>query len=151
MTRSLAILHDRRGFSLGLVLFAITLLSSLALTLTTLTLATRTETVRGLDTDRAAYLARAGFERTCAEVLLRSDDWSTLDSDPFDGVAFGDGSYRVTLIDRAPDSTRVDVLAVLGDGERQLRFAAHRTSHEGSTIGVRLVRLADPTLDVLTR
>lgn len=146
-----AAVRDRRGFSLGLVLFAVVLLSSLALTMSTLTLATRTETVRDLDVDRAAYIARAGFERTCAEALLSSDDWSTVDADPFGTVDFGAGQYRVSLIDRAPDSTRVEVVAALSTGERRLRFRAHRIQYEGITTGVRLVGIEDPTLDVLTR
>ena len=142
-------LHDRGGFTLALVLFAVVLLSALGLSLTTLTLATRAEADFGVQVDRAAYVARAGFERTCAEVLLPSNDWSTATELPFVDATFADASYDVVVSDRTPDGVRVTVEAVVDGTERTLAFVAVRLSHGGATTGVRLERVIDPTLDVL--
>jgi len=152
-------LHDRNGFSLAVVLFVVILLSTIGLAMSTIVVSTRTETAMELDTDRAAYIARAGFERTCAEILMNADQWDTLTTAPFTDEAFSDGIYTVTLSSLTADGCTVTVLAGYRGREHELAFTCTRqtagaASGPGSvepTNGVNVASVADETLTVLSR
>lgn len=138
---------DERGSTLAIVLLTIILLTSLALSLSTHTLMARRVQEQDLDLDRAAYVARAGFERTCADVLLPSGNWSGLGTDVFVQEAFADGHFDVSLSSLTADAATVLVIARTGVTERTLAFAAQRVPDGGgATIGVRIASVADLTL-----
>lgn len=138
---------DERGSTLAIVLLTIVLLTSLALSLSTHTLMARRVQEQDLDLDRAAYVARAGFERTCADVLLPSSNWAGLGTDVFVQEPFSDGQFDVSLTSPTADAATVLVIARTGVTERTLAFAAERlTDSGGTTIGVRIASVADLTL-----
>ena len=143
-------LGDERGSVLPLVLMTVVLLSALALALSSQTLLTRRVQDFDLDLDRGAYVARAGFERACAEVLLDADDWSTVTSPVFEGEGLGPDHYDVGVLATAPDEVTLEVVARCDEVGRTLRFVATRVSDAGGgTVGVRLDAVLDPSLDSL--
>lgn len=138
---------DERGSTLAIVLITVVMLSALALSLSSHTLMARRVQEQDLDLDRAAYVARAGFERTCAEVLLGSNDWSSLTPAVFVAEGFASGSFDVSLLGLSQDAATVRVLARSGVAERSLEFSALRESDgSGVTTGARLTGLTDLTL-----
>lgn len=152
-TRSLAApprlhpLGDDRGSSLALVLMTIVLLSGLVLGLASHATMSRRVQDQDLDLDRAAYLARAGFERVCAELLLASDDWSLLPSEPFADEPFAGGVFDALVSPLHSDRATVQINARTGTTERALRFdVERRADSSGATIGIDVESLRDLTL-----
>ncbi len=142
------LLRGREGQALILVLLVVTLLSTLALSLTTLTLSASRVESGELAFDAAAYLARAGFERACAEFLLGSNDWATLPTTAYTDAAFGAGSFDASFDQRSTDRVVVDVSARQGDTQRRIRFVALRRSDSGGqTVGVTLDAVEDLGLE----
>lgn len=137
---------DHDGFSLVVVLFVVILLTTLGLAMSTTVVSTRTEVAMELDIDRAAYIARAGFERTCAEFLVNAAQWDTLTTDPYTDAPFSDGTYTVTLGGLSPDACVVNVLAEYEGREHELSFTCAR-----DTTGVAVASVTDKTLTVLSR
>lgn len=148
-----ALLRDRSGFSLAVVLLVVILLAALAVSLSAFTVATRTETEMALDVDRAAYIARAGFERTSADLLMHADQWDTLTTDPYADETFDQGAYTVTLLDLTADAATVNVAAEFAGRTHEIAFRAARETNgvDVPTTGVTLVSIDDKTLDVLVR
>lgn len=128
-------LGDREGFSLAVVLLVVVLLSTLALALSTITMATRAETSMELAVDRSAFIARAGFERVCADLLMHADAWDTLGATPYTDVPFSGGSYTVTIANTAPDSCQVTVVGTYERFDRTLAFTVAREFTEGGGAG----------------
>lgn len=119
---NLDLLHRHDGFSLVVVLFVVILLSTIGLAMSSLLVSSRTEATMELDVDRAAYIARAGFERTCADILMSADQWDTLSTTPFNDEPFADGSYTVTLGGLTADGAIVNVAATYRGRSHELVF-----------------------------
>lgn len=150
--------RDRQGFALAVVLLVVVLLATLAVTLSTLTIATRSQASVELDVDRSAYVARAGFERTCADLLMNADTWDTLSTAVYLDEPFAGGTYSVTIADRSTDGCTVEVDATHAGRTHELDFVVARETGGAPpggpgnpTTGVRIVRVTDPTIDILSR
>lgn len=145
-------LRDQRGSVLALTFLALLLLSALALSLGTISLANWETERRDGATDLAAYVARAALERSCSEVLLGSSDWATLGTGTmYSAESFGAGSYDVELLTASTNAATLRVHATTSDAKTSLQFQLQRLTAggggSGATTGVKILVVRDLTLE----
>lgn len=141
------------GSVLPLALLAILLLSSLALSLTTRTTSVRELSRHDLSLDHGAYLARAGIEQTCADVLLGQANWSALAPGTIvETESFGGGTFEVDLLSSDTTHASLRATAVVGDVTRNMLFELERDLPGGPPAPpawIRLIAVTDLSLSAL--
>lgn len=147
-----ALLGNQRGSVLALTFLALLLLSALALSLGTISLANWESADRDDTLILSNYVARAGMEQSCQSLLLANSDWSTIPVGPVStGVVFSGGNYDVLVNASATNSIFLQVDARIGEVLTSLEFQLQRLTSAGGgsgpTTGVKIVDVRDLVLE----
>ncbi len=144
-------LGNHRGSSFAIVLTATLLLAALGVSLAAGLATSHGRLTRALGGDRARYIARAGLEVACLDVLSPRADWTTLNS-----------SHEWTDKELTPGSTcdvayqslgdphrvQVDVTGRSGGQERIIEFVVERA---GPGAPIHIFAVNDVSLSNLVR
>jgi hypothetical protein len=145
-------LTSNGGSVLALTFIALLLLSALALSLGSISLVNWESESRDNAADLAAYVARAGLERSCSDVLLPSSDWSLLLAGPlYTAEPFAAGDFSVQLVVSTTNAATLRIDASATEGRASLEFQMQRLTSagggSGATTGVKILVVRDLVLE----
>jgi hypothetical protein len=117
---------------MAVMLVVTVLVSALALAMATGLSSSTALSDRSRNGRRAAYIARAGLERTCAQQLRARSDWSGLPAGSlYADQAFGGGAYDVALAPAGRDTVIITARGHFRDSNRPLVVTVARSQAGG--------------------
>jgi len=112
-------LSRRDGFALPAAIIVLIVMTVVGLAYLSVALFEVDLAVKEENNAKAFALAEAGRHRALYK-LITTDDWSTLPSQLYSGVALGDGTYDVVLTDRSASSVTIESTGTVGSMARMV-------------------------------